>query len=211
MRQRRATRPSVVIANAGFDLLKDKGIKDDPLVTATHQDKLDELKKHAESGKHALDVLDGHKRTALMQAAYVNYSLPKRLIEADEKRTAMVVVLLENGSPVEARDKHNWTALMWASWSGMPTVVEKLIAAKASISPVGKQGFSALALASMRANDVIVQQLLDAGADQSLVTQKGESALDLAKLHKSHYSDQNEDEVEKVARYQKIIDLLESK
>ena len=104
----------VVIANMGFSLLKDTGVKDDILVTAIHQDNFDELKKHAASGKHAMDILDGQKRTALMQAAYVNYNLPKRLEEADEKRSPMVALLLEHGAPLEARDVHDWTALMWA-------------------------------------------------------------------------------------------------
>lgn len=201
----------VVIANTGFDLLKDKGIKDDPLVTAIHQDKLDDLTKHAESGDHKLDLLDGHERTALMQASFVNYSLPQRLTEADEKRAAMVVVLLKNGAPVEALDKHKWTALMWASWSGMPTVVKELIKAEASVAAVGENGFTALTLAAMRGNFKIVEILLNEGADKSIVTKKGKSALDLAQLHMSHYSKKNDSEVNKVERYEKIIALLEQK
>lgn len=199
----------VVVANAGFDLLKDKGVKDDPLVTAIHQDKLDDLQKRAESGEHKLNIVDGHNRTALMQAAYVNYGSPKRLIEADEKRAAMVAVLLENGAPLEAQDKHNWTALMWASWSGMPTVVETLIKAGASTSAVGKNGSTPLTLAAMRGNFEIVDMLLKNNSDKSAVTEKGKSALDLARLHMSHYSKENHNEVKKVERYEKIIALLE--
>lgn len=199
----------VLIANAGFNLLKDKGIKDDPLVTAIHQDKWDELKKHAESGKHALDILDGHKRTALMQAAYVNYRLPKRLKEADEKRAPMVALLLKHGSPIDAQDKHDWTALMWASWSGMPTVVEELLKANASFTPAGTQGYTALALAAMRGKDQIVQQLLENGADHSVTTKTGQTPLDLAQTEMAKYLSDSESDTEKKARFEKTITLLE--
>lgn len=199
----------VVIANTGFDLLKDKGIKDDPLVTAIHQDKLEELKKYAESGKHALDILDGHKRTALMQASYGNYNLPKRLKEADEKRAKMVALLIEHGSAIDAQDKHDWTALMWASWSGMPTVVEELLAANASLTPAGKQGFTALSLAAMRGKDQVVKKLLEKGASRTAVTKAGKTPLDLAKAEMAKYSSNSESDQEKKARYEKTIVLLE--
>ena len=201
----------VLVANAGFDLLKDKGVKDDPLVTAIHQDKLDELEKLAGSGKHALDVLDGQGRTALMQASYGNYNLPKRLKEADEKRAAMVVVLLKHGAPIDDRDKHDWTALMWASWSGMPKVTEELLKANASLTPFGKQGFTALALASMRGKDQVVKQLLEKGADRAVVTKAGKTPLDLAKAEMAKYSSDSESDQEKKARYEKAIALLEAR
>ncbi len=201
----------VVVANAGFDLLKDKGVKDDPLVTAIHQDKLDELEKLAGSGKHALDVLDGQGRTALMQASYGNYNLPKRLKEADEKRAKMVALLIEHGAPIDAQDKHDWTALMWASWSGMPTVVEALLKADAALTPSGKQGFTALALASMRGKDQVVKQLLAKGADRTVVTQAGKTPLDLAQTEMAKYASDSESDQEKKARYEKTIALLEGK
>ena len=68
----------VLIANFAFGLLKGKSVKDDPLVTAIHQDKIEELTRLIDSKDHKMDVLDGHQRTALMQASYVNYSSPKK-------------------------------------------------------------------------------------------------------------------------------------
>jgi len=200
----------VIVANAGFDLLKGKGVKDDLLVTAIHQDKFDELKKLAESGDNELNILDGHKRTALMQACFVNYILPKRVKEADEKRAKMVAVLIENGSPVEARDEHGWTALMWASWSGMPTVVKELLDANASVNPAGVRGYTALALAAMRGKDQIVKQLLEKGADVSATTKDGKTPLELAKSQMAKYGSDSDSDHEKKARFEKTVLLLEA-
>ena len=199
----------VLIANFAFGLLKDKGVKDDPLVTAVHQDKIEELQKLVDSGKQDMDILDGHKRTALMQASYVNYSSPKKLEEADEKRAAMVALLLKHGSPVDAQDTHGWTALMWASWSGMPTVVEELLEVDASLTSSGKQGFTALALAAMRGKDQVVKQLLEKGADRSVTTKAGKTPLELAKAEMIKYASNSESDKEKKARYEKTINLLE--
>ena len=200
----------VLIANAGFSLLKDSGIKDDPLVTAIHQGKLDELQKHAESGDHELDILDGHSRTALMQASFVNYNTPKSLKEADEKRAAMVALLLKHGAPIDAVDKDGWTALMWASWSGMPTVVEELLEANASVTPAGTQGYTAISLAAMRGKNQIVQQLLEKGADSSVTTKEGKTPLELAKIEMAKYASDSDSDLEKKGRYEKAILLLEA-
>jgi len=201
----------VLIANFGFDLLKGKGVKDDPLVTAIHQDKIEELKRRIDSKKHAMDVLDGHQRTALMQASYINYIMPKKLEEADEKRVAMVVLLLENGAPVEAVDKHGWTALMWASWSGLPKVTEALLKANAALTPSEKQGFTALSLAAMRGKDKVVKLLLEKGVDRTVKNKEGKTALDLAKVNAAHYDSSSDSDQEKKARYVKTIALLEGK
>ena len=199
----------VLIANFAFGLLKGKGVKDDPLVTAIHQDKIEELQKLVDSGDQDMQILDGHNRTALMQASYVNYRSPKKLEEADEKRAAMVALLLKHGAAVDAQDKHGWTAVMWASWSGMPTVVDKLLKADASLTPSGKKGFTALALAAMRGKNQVVKQLLAKGADRAVTTKAGKTPLELAKGEMIKYQSDSESDREKKARYEKTIDLLE--
>lgn len=192
----------VGLTKYGFSYLEESGSEADPVVTAIHQNKLEDLNTLLGSGKHHLDTTDGHQRTALIQAAYVNYSSAERTAEADEKRAPMIPVLIKHGAKVDAQDGHDWTALMWASWSGMPTVVDQLLKSNASHSIAGRQGYTALSLAAMRGNADIAERLIKAGANTSAKNNQGETALILATNGISKYPDKREG-------YQKIIALLE--
>jgi len=197
----------VIIADKGFGMLKDKGVKDDPLVAAIHQNKFKELKKLLSSGENSVAVVDGHGRTALMQASFVNYSSAKLLKEADQRRSEMVAALLEHGAKVNEVDKDGWSALMWAAWSGQPKVVSELLEAGADVDLVGHNGFTALSLAAMRGKSEIVKQLLDHGADVTVKTKKGQTALDLVIQQKEKYMDEDGERIE---RFTKTLKLLEN-
>ncbi len=177
----------VLATKYAFSFLKDKGVKDDPLVTAVLQEKPKELEKILEAGDKSTSLTDSQGRTALMRASFANYSSLEKTLEADEKRAPMVKTLISHGSPIDQQDKDGWTALMWASWSGMPTVVEELLKANASLTPSGEQGFTALTLAAMRGNSEVVKRLLDHGADTSVQTKAGQTALQLAQEHGAYY------------------------
>ena len=116
-------------------------------------------------------------RTPLMWLSYVNYSETKavpavdgkeptlgRREKADAKRLPIIDVLISAGTDVNAKDNDGWTALMWAAWSGLPKVTERLVALKTDITVVDRQGNSALTLAAMRGNLEVVKILMAKGA-----------------------------------------------
>lgn len=125
---------------------------------------------------------DQFGRTPLMWSAYVNFSDAKTSAkeadgkdgqklslrdEADGKRLPIVSALISFGAEVNAKDNDGWTPLLWASWSGLPQVVEELVAKGADVSVRDAQGNSALGLAAQRGNVAVVKMLLDKGAKPS--------------------------------------------
>ena len=194
----------VLMANWVFSGLKDKGVKDDPLVSVITQGKVEEFSSMVRSGDVDLTLVDGEGRTSLMRAAYVNFNELDRIQQLDPTRAAMVKVLLESGAPRDAQDKDGWTALMWGAWSGMPTVVDELLNRDADFKLSGDQGHRALTLAAMGGHTEIVQTLLDAGADPSVKTLTGLTALDLAQKGLAKDDDQK-------SHYEATIKLLEGK
>jgi ankyrin repeat protein len=90
-------------------------------------------------------------------------------------------MLVSKGADVSLRDKDGWTALMWASWSGMDKFAKELIARGADVNAADRQGNTALMLASFEAHQPVVQLLVEKGANTKLVDNKGRTALDFAK------------------------------
>src|SRR5262245_43574561 len=93
--------------------------------------------------------------------------------------------LAERGADINARDRHNQTALMLAATAGHTAVVEWLVRRGAGLDHVAKYGLSALMLAVVRGHREIVRVLADAGADVTLrgtgaPAFAGLAALDLA-------------------------------
>jgi hypothetical protein len=93
--------------------------------------------------------------------------------------------LAESGADINARDRHNQTALMLAASEGHTAVVEWLVARGAALDHVAKYGLSALMLAVVRDHREIVRALAGAGADVTLRGSgapgfTGLAALDLA-------------------------------
>lgn len=118
-----------------------------------------------------------------------------RRTKADEKRLPIIEVLVTAGADVNAKDNDGWTALIWASWSGMPKVTEKLLDLKADITVVDRKGNSALTMAAMRGNLDVVKILIAKGAKPA--------ATDKAVIEKAM-----KEYPKKKATYEQILGLL---
>jgi len=168
------------ITNLVFSGLK--GPKDNPIVTSIEQGKLDGLTKTLdklakESGQDAIGQTDEHGRSALMRATYANLASDPDLAELDATRVPMVELLLDRGADVNRKDQDDWTALMWAAWSGLPKVTETLLARGAEVATADRQGNTALIIAARRGHVEIVKLLLAKGADKAQRNKAGEVAL----------------------------------
>ena len=123
---------------------------------------------------------DEHGRTPLMIASYVNFKDPQKREKADTYR-AQVAQLLLTGfqkpafkddkallgklsvslpkSDVNAKDKDGWSALMWASWSGLPQTAQKLLQAGANKEIKDSKGNSALSIAQKLGHTELISLL----------------------------------------------------
>jgi ankyrin repeat protein len=192
----------VVPVSIFFKKLKGKTAETDPMVTLIVQGKTDELKKLI-SEHNRPDMRDDQGRTALMRAAYANYQSAKQTRKTDDQRAPMVPILLDAGTPLDARDHDGWTALMWASWSGLTKTAEQLLSRNASLAPADKLGNTALMLAAERGHPEIVKMLLEDGADITAKNKNGLTALDFARKGITAHSKRKDD-------YLRVIGMLKS-
>ena len=193
-----------LVAYFFFDWLKGNTAKDDPLVTAIIQGKSQEIERLVAPGAGATGLTDDFGRTALMRAAFANLSAADAIAKTDEKRAPIVALLVEHGAPIDGRDSDGWTALMWASWSGLDKTADKLLELGANPSLADRQGNTALTIAAQRGKVAIVRSLLSKGANPSAATKTGKTALDTARKGLSEYPDKKD-------AYQDVIGLLGSK
>ena len=188
----------VVVADIGFSRLKGKVPKDDPIVAAISQGEIKAVEDaviaaNKSGGTSGITATDEHGRTSLMRAAYANLSNAEGLAKQEKSRSAVVTLLLDNGAEINAADKDGWTALMWASWSGMPEVVNTLLARGASVGNADRQGNTALTISAQRGNPAIVKALVEKGADLTAKTKTGQTALDIAKSTMTDYPKKKND------------------
>lgn len=162
--------------------VKKKGAEDDPIVTAVLQGNTDDVARLAKAGVKQTNMVDDFGRTSLMRAAYVNFADPEQTAEADKKRPPMVTLLLNEGAALNAKDHDGWTALMWASWSGLAKVADTLLERGADIAVADKMGNTALIIAARRGNVEVVKSLLAKGADKSVRNMASLTALEAAEL-----------------------------
>ena len=113
------------------------------------------------------------------------------LSDTDAKRTALIELLLTHGAKPDTRDNDGWTALMWASWSGLKEVVTKLLESGASPEFADKQGNTALIIAAQRGHATIVAALLAKGADATAANKAGLTPLAAAKTGLAQFPDQS--------------------
>lgn len=206
------------IVKLGFDQLRGD-VDESPLVSPIIQDNIDKMKEIIGKDAKTVNQQDEQKRTPLMWVAYLNYG-DRELItkkskskkedgtevenpSLEEKRFEMTKLLLENGADVKAVDEDNWTALLWASWTGMPTVVEELVKAGSDVNALDNKKQSALMIASQRGNDKVVEILINAGADRNLKNADGKGAEDLANEYMPQFSDRKE-------HYEAVLNALKA-
>lgn len=206
------------VVKLGFDQLRGD-VEESPLVSPIIQDNIDKMKEIVGKDAKTVNQQDEQKRTPLMWVAYLNYG-DRELItkksttkkedgtevekpSLEEKRFEMTKLLLENGADVKAVDEDNWTALMWASWTGMPTVVDALVKAGSDVNALDAKKQSPLMVAAQRGNDKVVEILINAGADRTLKNEDGKGAEDLANEYMPQFSDRKE-------HYEAVLNALKA-
>lgn len=171
----------------GFNKLLDKNLDGNPLVSAiikqSESDEKDLSKTIASIDKQPelVNFQDHHKATALMLICYVNYDKVETMFKSDTDRLPYVNLLIEKGADIHIRDKDGWTAVCWASWSGVPSITKRLAELGADINIRDKEGNTPLMMAAMRGNHEVVTYLLEHGADINATCQNGMTALDYAR------------------------------
>lgn len=139
------------------------------------------LYKAAERGDTALvrDLLVGGANPNWLNAI----GWTPLMIAAAERQLETVVVLLEAKADPNARNRLGRTALMFAAGYGQDAIVERLLAAGASINltPSDQSGWTALIAAAAADHASTVDVLLRSGADPTIKSKAGETALDIAR------------------------------
>lgn len=126
-------------------------------------------------------MTDPHGRTPVMWVCYANYNNIETTLKLEAKRAPYLGRLLQDPRlKIDQKDKDGWTALHWASWSGLDRLSEMLIEKKADINNKEDNGFTPLMLAAMRGNIQVAALLLEKGADMNAVNKFGKTALQLA-------------------------------
>lgn len=132
-------------------------------------------------GKAFVNMTDPHGRTPVMWVCYANYNNIETTLKLEVKRAPYLGRLLQDPRlKIDQKDKDGWTALHWASWSGLDRLSEMLIEKKADINNKEDNGFTPLMLAAMRGNIQVAALLLEKGADMNAVNKFGKTALQLA-------------------------------
>lgn len=176
-----------------------------------------ELAQGMKTTRDFINTQDNTGRTPLMWAVYSNFNDPKKSQELDLSRVFYVKELLKvPGIRAQEKDNDGFTALHWATWSGMPVCSVELVAAGLDINEKEGNGYTPLMLAAMRGNDETVATLLKLGADASLQNAEGKTALQLATLSEGAYKKRDDwkytlifsDEREKA--YNRTLSLLKN-
>lgn len=145
--------------------------------------------------------MDNLKRSPLMWASFTNQSNIKNTKKKESKRLYIVKYLLDNGADCNKKDINGWTALFWASWSGMDEIASLIIDKCSNINDATSKKWTPLMAAALKGNVDVVKLLLKKGADKSLKNSDGKTAFDIATANKVIY-------FERAEEYNEIIPFL---
>ncbi len=150
---------------------------------------LKELEGGLATDANFANTQDNTGRTPLMWAVYANFNAPLPALQKDMERIYYVRTLLSTpGIKADMTDKDGFTALHWASWSGMPLCTLLLADAGLNINQQDSNGYTPLMLAAMRGNEEVSAILLALGADTALTNAKGETAAQIAAASEGAYN-----------------------
>jgi ankyrin repeat protein len=123
------------------------------------------------------DTRDADQWTPLMTLADNDGSLSVDDSGAPDVQSTVARLLVRYGADVDAVNNHGWTALMYASHSGLYNMVDLLLRHGASVSIADAEGRTPLMTASLWRNNDIVALLLRNCADPNAKDRHGHTAL----------------------------------
>lgn len=136
---------------------------------AAGEGKTDEVKTALDNGMNIESAETGRDHTALHHAAYNGH-------------TQTVLLLIERGATVDARDFEGKTPLIHACTGPFPETVQALVKAGADVNAKGTaEGFTPLMMAAGLDQLKTVEILLDNGANKDAVDDDNDKAIDHAR------------------------------
>lgn len=114
----------------------------------------------------SVDEVDKDGETALMHA-----------VRAYTRDLECITLLIDAGSPIDAKSCRGHTALMLAASSGRVETVALLLEREASVDVVNRHNWTALMFAVMYGSMDVVKILMDAGSPVNVVDVSGDTAL----------------------------------
>jgi len=103
-----------------------------------------------------------------------------------EKNNKTIIYHIENGANIEAKDEHNRTPLLNATWMNNTEISRLLIERGANIHAKDKYECTPLLWATINNNTEISQFLIEKGADINVKISNGVSPIYWASLHKNN-------------------------
>ncbi|OAQ60148.1 ankyrin repeat domain-containing protein [Pochonia chlamydosporia 170] len=134
--------------------------------------------EHADAARRALIVNPTWVRDNVDQMPTMrDYWL---LMAAQRGDRSVMLMLVENGAYIGAKDCNERTALHLAAMSGYQAVVRELLEKGADVAAKSSKGWTALHLAAINGHEAVVRVLLDNGADTTVEDNSRRTALDWA-------------------------------
>ena len=107
---------------------------------------------------------------------------PLMVAAAFNENPKVVLVLLDAGAELEARNENDWTPLIVAAaMNASAEVVRALLDADANVEARDELGRTPLMHAAWHSSPEVLQMLLDAGTDAKAADQAGHRAIDYAR------------------------------
>ena len=97
----------------------------------------------------------------------------------------LLLILLHPSVAIDERDAQGHTALMWAAYNRLPSIVDLLLRFGASISVTDDTGFQPLHWALVRGSSPCILKLLESGADRFAVTSTDKTPATIAEEMKT--------------------------